>query len=134
MAFFHGKGTVVNVDGNDLSAFTSSSEFDQSADTHDVTAYGDDNRAYIAGLIDGTFSMEGHYDDGAAGPRAILQPLLGAAAVTVLRQPEGVGTGLAQDSFSGVLTSYNESAPVDDKISWSAEFQISGAVTSTDQI
>ena len=134
MAFIHGRNTVITVDANDLSAFTSSSDFNQPVDTHDVTAYGDANRNYIAGLIDGTFSMEGHYDDSATSPRDILQPLAGAAAFTIVRQPEGVGSGFAQDSFSAVLTSYSESSPVDDKISWSAEFQITGAVTSTAQI
>lgn len=134
MAFVHGKGTVVTVDSNALTSYISDSTFSQSVDAHDVTAYGATNKAYIDGLIDGTFSIEGHYDDTkTTGPRDVLQGLEGGGAITVVRQPEGAGTGKAQDSFSAILTAYDESSPVDDKISWSAEFQITGAVTSTVQ-
>ncbi len=134
MAFIHGKNTVVTVGGDDLSAYTKSSDFSTSVDSHDVTAYGATGHAYQPGLTDGTFGMEGTYDDQATSPRDILQAVIaGGVAVAVIRQPEGAGTGNAQDSFSGVLTSYEESDPVDNMITWSAEFQISGAVTSTAQ-
>ena len=97
--------------------------------------YGLDGKRYASGLTDGTFSMEGFYDDAAAStPRLVLAPLLGGAAVTVLRQPEGAGSGLAQDSFSAIVTSYEESSPVDDMVAWSAELQISGDVDQTDQV
>jgi hypothetical protein len=57
----------------------------------------------------------------------------GNAAVTILRQPEGTGTGLPQDSFSAILTSYVETNPVEEKISFSADFQVTGDVTTTAQ-
>lgn len=134
MAFIHGKDTLITVDSNDLSAFTNSSDFSQSSDSHDVTAYGATNKAYQAGLIDGTFSMAGIYDNAAGGPRTVLQALqVAGAAFTIIRQPEGAGTTLDQDSFSAIITSYEESSPVDDMINWTADFQISGVVTSTAQ-
>lgn len=135
MAFIHGKDTVVTVDGNDLSAFTKSSEYSTSVDSHDVTVYGATGHAYQGGLTDGTWSLEGIYDDGATSPRDVLQPLkVAGATVPCIRQPEGAGSGLAQDSFSGLVIDYNESNPVDDMITWTAEIQISGAVTSTAQV
>lgn len=135
MAFVHGKSTVVQVDSNDLSAFTNTSEFNQSQDSHDVTAYGNDGHTFRGGLTNGTFTMSGIYDNTAStGPRAVLQPLIGQAdPVTVIRQPEGAGASLPQDSFSGLLTSYSEASPVADMVTWSAEFQISGDVDSTAQ-
>lgn len=133
MAFRHGKDTVISIGGTDYSAFISDSTFNTSQDTHDVTAYGDSGHEYIVGLTDGTFSCSGHYDNGATGTPAVDFPGFGATAQTILVQPEGAGTGNAQRSFSAVLTSYEEGMPVDDKISWSADFQISGAVTYTDQ-
>lgn len=135
MAFSHGKDAQVTIDSNNLSAYISDSTFNQSVDSHDVTAYGATNKAYIDGLIDGTFSVSGHYDDTkTTGPRDVLQGLLGGGAITILRQPEGTGSGLAQDSFSAIITSYEETAPVDDNIQWSADFQITGAVTVTVQV
>lgn len=130
----HGKNTVVKVSTNDLSTYTTTSEFEQTGDSHDVTVYGAGGHVYAAGLTDGKFTMEGVYDTTATtGPRAVLKPLIGAAAVTVVRQPEGAGTGKAQDSFSGLCTSYKESSPVADMVKWSAEFRISGDVDSTAQ-
>lgn len=134
MAFIHGKDTVVTVNSADLSAFCRSSELDLSLDTHDVTAYGASAHAYRGGLKDGTFSLEGTYDDGAAGPEATLAPLLNDLdGFTVVFRPEGAGSGLAQRSFTALLSSYSESDPVDDMITWSAEFQITGPVDFTAQ-
>lgn len=134
MAFQHGKDTAVDVDGNDLSAYVNTSEFSRSVDSHDVTTYGKDGHTFAPGLTNGTFTMSGIYDTSTSdGPRAVLEPLLGSAAVTVLRQPEGAGSGLPQDSFSGLLTSYVETNPVADMVTWSADFQISGDVDTTAQ-
>ncbi|HEX6579216.1 MAG TPA: hypothetical protein VF082_12700 [Jiangellaceae bacterium] len=135
MAKIHGKETVVTVDGDDLSTYTNTSEINRTMATHDVTGYGADANAFSSGLLNGTFTMGGVYDsESSAGPRAVLRPLLVAgAAVTVVRRPEGTGSGLPQDSFSAILSSYVESNPVAEMVAWTAEFQISGNVTSTAQ-
>jgi len=134
MAFIHGKDTLITVDSNDLSAFTKSSDYSVSTDSHDVTTYGQSGHVYQGGLTDGSFSMEGVYDDGATSPRDIIEPIrIARTAVTIVRQPEGAGSTLAQDSFSGLCTSYEESSPVDDMVTWSAEFSISGAIDRTAQ-
>lgn len=134
MARVHSKNTVITVDGNDLSAFTNTSEFNPTTDEHDVTTYGKDGRVFAGGLTNGSFTMGGFYDSTAmTGPRAVLQALKAGPPVTVVRQPEGAGVGLPQDSFSGLLTSYQESAPVADYQQWSATFRVSGDVDSTAQ-
>jgi hypothetical protein len=132
MAFVHGKDTYVSVDGDDLSAFTNTSEFERGADEHDVTTYGAEDHAFSGGLGTGAFTMGGIYDNGASGPRDILEPLVGTT-ITVIRRPEGTGSGLPQDSFTGLLTKYVETSPVADMVTWSADFRVSGAVTSTNQ-
>lgn len=136
MAFVHAKNTFVSVDANDLSAFTKTSQFTENIDSHDVTAYGNDGHEFNGGLTAGNFTMEGTYDNTAStGPRAVLQPILKAGApVPVIRQPEGAGTGLPQDSFDGLLTNYVETNPVADMVAWSAEFLISGDVDSAAQV
>jgi hypothetical protein len=134
MTKIHGKDTVVTVDGDDLSTYTKTSEFTRAADSHDNTTYGEDGHVYDPGLTDGTFTMGGVYDSTAGtGPRAVLNPLVGADAVTVVRRPEGTGSGLPQDEFDGLLTKYTETNPVADYVAWTAEFQISGTVDSAAQ-
>jgi len=135
MAFKHGKNTVVKVDSTDLSAYTNSSEIEQGVDSHDVTCYGADGHAFAGGLTTGSWKMGGTYDSTAStGPRAKLNAIIQAAAlVTVIRQPEGTGSTLPQDSFSCLFTKYVESNPVADMISWTAEGTVSGDVDSTAQ-
>lgn len=132
MAFVHGRLTFISVNGSDLSPFTNTSTFGRGADSHDVTTYGATDHAFEGGLGLNTFSMGGIYDGSATGPRDILEPLVGTS-VTLIRRPEGTGSGKPQDSVTVVLTSYVETSPVADFVQWSAEFQPSGSVTSTNQ-
>lgn len=133
MAFIHGKSGVFKQASTDLSLFCNSVEFKQSADSHDVTNFGSTGHEYQGGLTDGTVSVEGIYDDGASGtPRLVIQAAIGTV-VALTHQPEGAGTGKSQTTCSALVTSYEESAPVADMITWKAEYQISGAVTIADQ-
>lgn len=132
MAFVHGKDTFISLGGTNLSTFTNTSEFDVSADEHDVTCYGADDHAFSGGLLTGAVSMGGVYDDGAAGPKAIIEPLIGTLA-TLIRRPEGTGSGLPQESLSVLVKRYVETNPVADMITWSCEMTKSGAVTRTTQ-
>lgn len=132
MAFVHGKNTVFTLGGNDLSAFTNTSSFTRGADSHDVTTYGKSDHCFAGGLGNNSWSAGGIYDNGATGPRDIIEPMVGTV-VTLIRKPEGSGTGLPQDSVSVLITSYVETSPVADMVSWSVEGQCSDAVTSTNQ-
>jgi hypothetical protein len=135
MAKIHGKETVITVDGDDLSTYTNNSEFNRTKATHDVTGYGADETSHSAGLRSATFTMGGVYDSTAnTGPRAVLEPLFDSDnAVTIVRRPEGTGSGLPQDSFSAICTSYVETNPVADMVAWTTEWQISGTVNSAAQ-
>jgi hypothetical protein len=132
MAFQHGSKTFIEIDSNDLSAFCNSVGSKRSADSHDTTTFGKTAHTYTGGLLDGTVSIEGIYDNGVTGPKAVLEPLLGQT-VTVTYRPEGTGTGLPEQSGSAVLTSYEETAPVADMVTWKAELQLSDAFATTDQ-
>ncbi len=135
MARLHSKATVIDIGGNDISQYCSSSELGKATDTHDTTAYGEDSKSYTPGLNDSTFSVEGWYDTTAStGPRAVLNAVYATnAASAILRQLEGAGTGLPQDSFNAIMTAFNETSPVGDVVTWSAEFQVSGDVDITAQ-
>lgn len=135
MAKKHGKNTVLKVNANDISVYTSESELVEGTDTHDSTGYGVDDHEFDPGLNTGTFTCGGTYNSTAVtGPRAVFKAVKALnAAVTVVRQDEGTGPGLPQDSFSAILTSYVQTNPVADMIKWKADFVITGAVDSTAQ-
>lgn len=134
MAFVHGKNVVVKIAGDDLSAFTKNVEFSREADTHDTTTFGKGSKTYASGLKDATVKLEGVYDNTVStGPGAILRPLLGGAAEEFTYQPEGTGAGKAQSVVDAIVNSYEESAPVDDMITWTAELQCSDDVDDTAQ-
>lgn len=134
MAFVHGKGSVVTLGGDDLSAYTNSVEFSRSADTHDVTTFGKNSKVYAGGLKDGTCTLEGIYDNTAmTGPGAVIRALLGTTS-ELIWQPEGLGTGKPTFTVDCVVNSYEESAPVAEMITWSCEVQLSDDVAETPQI
>jgi hypothetical protein len=132
MAFVHGKNTYISLNAVDLSAFCNTSEFGRKADKHDVTCYGKNDHVFSGGLGDGTASIGGIYDNGSSGPRDTIEPLIGTN-VTLIRRPEGTGSGLPQDSVTVLVEEYVETSPVADMVTWSATLQLSDAVTSTNQ-
>ena len=133
MASVHGKDTVITVATKDISPYCKTSSYEGSADVHDNTGYGKQAHTKAGGLLDGKFTCGGTYDNTVStGPRNALKSLLGTT-VAVVRKPEGTGTGKPSDAFSAVLSKYVETNPVDDLVSWSAEFEISDVVTTTAQ-
>lgn len=134
MAFVHGKGVAVSIDGDSLGAFSNSVEFSREADTHDVTTFGKNSKVYAPGLKDSSGTIEGVYDSTAGtGPGAVLRPLVGAAAVELVYRPEGAGTGKPDVTVDVLVTSYEESAPVADMITFTAELQGTDDVADSTQ-
>lgn len=136
MTFVHGRKTKITIDGDDLSVYTKTTSWESSVATHDVTTYGPtrEDQSFAAGLGTGKITISGVYDDGVAGPDAILEPLMNAkVAVEFVLQVKGTGTGLPQKSCDVVVMSFNVSDPVDDQIQWTAELQRTGSVDRTAQ-
>lgn len=131
MAFVHGKNTYVSLNGTDISAFTRSTTYNTEADTHDVTCYGKTRKVYVGGLVDATVTLEGWYQ-GTSGARTVVKPLVGTNVTWVFR-PEGTGSGKPQDTADVVVSSYNESSPVDNVIQWTCELQLSDTIAVTGQ-
>lgn len=135
MAFVHGSNAVVKLnDGStlqDLSSAGTTMTFDQSRDTAETTAFGDGSKAYIKGLKDATFSLEGTRDSTIQG---YVQDAFDADAPTAFEyMPEGEGSGLPKLSGNCIITSVSNSSGVDDANKWSAEGQVTGDVTIADQ-
>ncbi|WP_020385925.1 hypothetical protein [Kribbella catacumbae] len=132
MAFVHGKNTFISLNAVDLSAYTDASELTRNPDIHDVTTYGKNAHVKVGGLLDGKCSMSGTYDNTAGGPRGTIEPLIGTN-VTLIRRPEGTGTGKPQDSVNVVVGEFVETSPVADMVKWSVALELSDDVTSTTQ-
>ena len=132
MAFTHGKDSVFKLDNSsgsltDISSYVNSVDFPETADVAETTVLGVDNKTYIVGLKDASLSIAGLWDSTIDG---ILGAVIGQAATLSFEySPEGTGSGKIKYTAECILTSYAQSSPVGDVVGYSADFQVSGAVT-----
>lgn len=130
MAEVHGKNAVFKVTDSgstlrDLSGYINTDGLAREADTPEVTTHGNSSKRYIPGLFDGTISIEGPWDLTLDGYLAGILNL----ERTFEYYPAGNSTGKPKYSGSLILTSYEVEAPMDDAVSFSGEFQLTGDVT-----
>lgn len=133
MTTSHGKSTIITIATKDISPYTKNSSLERAAKTHDVTGYGVDDELYSPGLRGHKFTCSGVYDNTAlVGPRNVLAAAV-ATVLAIIRKVEGTGTGKPQEAFNAILEKYVETSPHDDMVSWSADFQVTGPITTTAQ-
>ncbi len=133
MTTVHGRDTVITVGAKDISPWCKSSSLEVTPDIHDNSGYGTTAKTKNGGLLDNKFSCSGTYDNTAlTSPGVALRPIVGTS-VTVTRKLEGTGTGKPLDTFTAVVGKYVETSPVDDNVSWSCDFEISGTVVTSTQ-
>jgi hypothetical protein len=130
--FRHGKSTVFKVD-NAAGSLTNISDtltdvsFPQSVDTAETSTFGSSAKSYVVGLTDSTLSVSGNFD---ATVDAHLAGVLGqAASLSFEYGPEGSTAGYVKYTGEAYLTSYEKSGAIGDVVSYSAEFQVTGAIT-----
>lgn len=126
MAFVHGKDSDLVVDSTNISQYTDSVSVDRSVDTAETSAFGDDDKTFIAGLEDGSFSLSGHWD---TTGDAALDGTFDGALVSMTYGPAGSGSGAIAYTCTALVTNYNITSGVADRVNWSASFQRSGALT-----
>ena len=132
MAFTHGKDSVFKLDNasgslTDISSFVNNVDFPETADVSETTTLGADNKTYIAGLKDATISLAGLWD---ATADAIFGAVVGqSATLSYEYSPEGTASGKIKYTGEAILTSYAISSPVGESVGYSADLQVSGAVT-----
>ena len=130
--FRHGKSTVFKVDNSggtltDISNTLTDVSFPHSVDTAETSAFGSSAKTYVVGLTDATISVSGMFD---ATVDAHLNGILGqAATVSFEYGPEGSTSTYVKYSGECYLTSYEKSGAIGDVVTYSAEFQVTGAVT-----
>ncbi len=131
--FKHGKATYLQIIHTGASTWVMSSGlddigFDREADTAEVTTFGDNDRNFLPGLRGGSFSLSGHW---ASTYESRIGSMLGSTAVVTLKfGPQGSVASSPFRTANALLTSYTVSNPVDDKVSMSLNFQVTGAVTT----
>lgn len=134
MAFVHGKNSYFALGSAgtetttvDISSYLDSIDFPETVETADTTTFGKDSRTYIVGLKDTTISLSGNFDPTVD---AQLAGALGnATALDFDYSPQGNNSGDVIYSGSAFITSYSLGDPVDDKITFSCDLQVTGDVT-----
>lgn len=134
----HSKDAVFSLEdsaASTLRALTSdltNVQFSRSNDTHDSTTLGVAGHTYIAGLTDGTITLDGFWTDTAlTGTATVLDSLLGLIGTTLGWEygPEGGTSGDIKYSGESVLETLDYTSPVADLVTFTATLKISGAVT-----
>ena len=132
MAFVHGKDTDFRIDNSsgsltDISAYVTSVDFPETADVAETTTMGSSNKTYIVGLKDATLSIAGNWD---ATVDAILGVVVGQSATLSFQySPEGTASGKVKYTGECICTNNSVASPVGDVVSYTADFQVSAAVT-----
>ena len=130
--FRHGKNASFKVDNaagtlTDISTTLNSVTFPREIETLETTSFGSSNRSDVVGFTDATISIEGSFD---ATVDAHLAGILGQeASVSFEYGPEGTTAGQVKYTGEALMTSYETSAGIGDIVAYSAEFQVTGAIT-----
>lgn len=129
-----GKKTIITVATKDISLFCDNSSYEGTANTDGTTGYGLDDETNLGTTRAHKFTCSGTYETAATAtsPRVAVKALLATTAV-ITYKPEGTGTGLPLDTFSAVVSKYNESAEVAGARKWAGEFIVSGPIVTTSQ-
>ena len=128
--FRYGAKALVTVNAVDLSAYCDDAGLDVGIDTAETTTFSATWKTFIEGLAVAKFSLKGNFDPTVTtGPAAVLTGLIGGGAKSVVFNPAGTATGELKRTVSAILTAYTEGSPVGGKVSFTAAFQGTGAVT-----
>ena len=126
MAFQHGSNAYVSIDATDVSSYCDTQSLDRIIDLAETTAFGNDDKTYIAGLRGHTIAIGGHWDP--TGD-AVFDGADDGAVVAFVCGPEGNTSGDVQYSGNCLISNYSWTSGVGDRVTWSANFSVTGAVT-----
>jgi predicted secreted protein len=125
VAFVHGSNQTLSIDATDVSAYTDNVSLSNGVNLAEVSAFGDNDQEFIAGLKTHGITCSGHYD---ATADAAFDGMFDGSEVAFSYSPDAGTTTYAGNAL---ITDYSVSGGVGDKVSWSASLQPSGAVTRT---
>ena len=158
MAFTHGKNAVFALRDNtniwrDMTPYVNEVTLPGKAGIAETTVFGLGAKTYIGGLLEGQMTMKGYFDPTVPnGPDFVLAGLLGTQpnkGLTVVAQvtsqsnygqfllfPGGWSSSVTNIGALGdaVIVDYSISAPVNNVVSFSATFNLSGATPASDAL
>lgn len=130
MAKHHGKDSTFSIDAVELTTYLDSISMPESVDVAETSTMGQEAKTYIEGMSGGTISISGRWDETATtGPDAVLAGLKGAGANAFEYGPAGDTAGAVIYTGQAILTGYSRTSPIGDVVAFTADFQITGAVT-----
>lgn len=128
----HGRRTALSVAASDISKYTTMATFGRGSDKSEVTAYGSVGHEYADGgdLKSHGFACSGWYDKTeTTGTEGVLGGQEGQV-LPIVYGPEGTTTGSVKHTFTAHLDKFELSSPVADIVKWSADWSVSGEVTT----
>jgi hypothetical protein len=130
MAFVHGRLAEFTVNSVVLSTFCDELTISVEVDTAETTTFGDAWKKFIAGTAGGTLDIGGSWDPTTTtGPASAIYGIIaGGVAVTFIAEPGGAAVNQSRTG-SCICTAYEETSSVDDKVAFTASFQVTGAIT-----
>jgi hypothetical protein len=128
--FVHGKSTDFAIDdtggtSRNISNTLTSVDFPETISTGLTTAFGSSNDSYVVGIKNTTISVSGIWDATTDGYLAGTEP----ASRSFIYGPAGTTSGNVKYTGEAIMTDYSISNPVGDVVTFSASFQVTGAVT-----
>lgn len=132
MAFVHGKNTVFILDDSGgtprtLTTYLNDVSFPRDQALAETTTMGVSYKTFVAGFSDGKITIKGNWDPTVDG---YLAGLVGAASTASFEYgPEGSTTGKIKYTGEAILTSYETSSSIDKAAEFTAELQVSGAIS-----
>lgn len=135
--FKHSKLSVVKLDTaggslTDISQYTNSVTLPEELEEVETTSFGATSRTYIAGFASGSVSLSGHYDKTFDTQMTALFDAFKAGTLATASfeyGPQGVTAGDPKRTGELIMTSYELGSEIEDPVSWSAEFRVSGTLT-----
>tara|TARA_Y100000590_G_scaffold269472_3_gene302602 strand:- start:4785 stop:5195 length:411 start_codon:yes stop_codon:yes gene_type:complete len=129
--FVHGKSVDFALDdtsgsSRNISDTLNSVDFPEVTETADTTAFGSSSRSFIVGLESATISISGLWDATVDG---YIKGGTEPASRSFIYGPAGSTGGNVKYTGEAILTNYSISSPVGDVVTYSADLQVTGAVT-----
>lgn len=136
-AFIHSKLSKFSLDTaggvlTDISDSTDDVTFPEDLELVETTTFGLTSKTYLVGYADGKIKIAGNWNRTLHTQLSALKTAFRdgtIASASVQYGPEGTDTGDSKLTCEVVMTSYEKSSKVKDQVKFSAEFQITGAVT-----
>ena len=137
MPFIHSKLSVFFLDNaagalQNISTYIDEVQMPEELELVETTTFGATSKTYLVGFADGKITISGNWDRTIATQLGALKAAFRdgtVASSTFEYGPEGNQAGDTRYTGEVVMTSFEKNSAVKDQVKFSAEFQITGAVT-----